>query len=227
MKKYKAIAFDLDDTLLDTSALLVPKASQQACQSMIDWGLHCDLQTCTELRLQMANQFSHPEIFRRLVAQFGCDHPEEAIQSAIQKFYNPEIPLALAPMPDALENLRYLKGHYALFLVTMGSPESQKKKVQALGLADYFQRIFFINGMKNESKKQAFEEILKSQNLQPSELLSIGNRLSTEIRDAKLCGCDTCYFAHGEHLGEKPQQPADHPDFTIRQHSELISTCHL
>ena len=84
-----------------------------------------------------------------------------------------------------------------------------------------------MDGMKKERKRQAFSEIIEALKINPSELLSIGNRLSQEIRDAKELGATTCYFKFGEHIGESPKSHLENPDFTIEKHSELIATCHL
>lgn len=227
MKQYKAIAFDLDDTLLDTSRLLIPLAAESACRRMIDRGLHCDLKTCLQLREELAHRLSHADLFAHIIMEVGCDHPHEAVQDAIHAFYSPPLPANLPLMEGARENLDHLRVDYDLFLVTLGQPDTQREKIRALGIEKYFREIFILDGFKGETKKSAFEKILHLRHLQPRELLSIGNRLSTEIRDAKKCGSDTCYFSYGEHAGEKPAEPADHPDFTIFHHQELIRTCRL
>lgn len=227
MKKYKAIAFDLDDTLLDTSRLLVPLASRDACLAMIQEGLQCDLESCTRMREDLASQFSHPEIFNRIAQTFGCTNEAAAVQKAIQTFYNPQIAEQLPLLEGAEENLRTLQKNYRLFLVTMGNPTAQKAKIQALRISPYFTGIYIVDGLQGERKESVFKKILDQEKLQPHELLSIGNRLSSEIRDAKKCGCDTCYFAYGEHVGEEPKTSFDQPDVTIYQHKELINACAL
>ncbi len=227
MKKYKAIAFDLDDTLLDTTNLLVPMASRNACLAMIAEGLQCDVEICHQMRQDLSNQMSHPEIFEKIVKTFGCKNEKTAIAKAIQTFYSPEIPLRLPLMSGAEQNLQSLQGHYKLFLVTMGNFKTQQKKIQSLGISKYFKEAFIVDGLKGERKEMAFKKILQQENIRPDELLSIGNRLSSEIRDGKKCGAETCHFSYGEHEGETPQTSFDHPDFTITEHKELIKTCAL
>lgn len=223
----KAIAFDLDDTLLNTSGLLVPEAAQKACLSLISVGATCTLEECLQLREKLAQQLSHPEIFGRIADEFDCPERDLGLQLAILDFYNPEIPEQLPLIDGALENLKSLHGKYDLYLVTMGIREAQEKKIKALGIRDYFKKIYILDSLRGERKKMAFEQILQLSQCQPVELLSIGNRLSAEIRDAKLVGAQTCYFPFGEHVGETPVTAADYPDFTIQVHSDLIKTCHL
>lgn len=225
--KYKSIAFDLDDTLLDTSGLLVPEAARRACQAMLNAGLQCHLEDCLKMRREMAADFSHTEIFTQMAQRFGTNQQSKAIQDALEEFYNPHVPPSLPLLPGSLENIETLKKSYSLFLVTMGSYETQVRKIKALNIEHHFHKIYILNGFIGEKKDQAFRDILKLQGHEPQELLSIGNRLSSEIREGKRIGADTCYFAYGEHLGEKPQYPEDHPDYTISHHKDLIATCGL
>jgi putative hydrolase of the HAD superfamily len=109
----------------------------------------------------------------------------------------------------------------------MGVYEAQVKKIKALNIEKYFKKIYILNGFVGERKETAFREIIRMTAHQPSELLCVGNRMSSEIRDGKRCGADTAYFAYGEHVGEKPAFPEDVPDFTVESHKELITKCQL
>lgn len=227
MNSIKCIAFDLDDTLLDTSHTLVPAASQKACQAMIDFGLECKLQECLDLRQSLAESLSHTEIFPEIVNRFPCKDPKSAVEAALKNFYGPEVPSYMNPMPGVIENLEYLKGKYKLFIVTMGQEETQKKKIEALRISHYFEKIYIVNGFKGDKKQQAFENIVLENNIQTHELLSIGNRISSEIHDANVIGAKTCFFAFGEHKNEKRRSAFDTPHFTVKNHRELLSTCEL
>lgn len=227
MGSFKCIAFDLDDTLVDTTHLLVPLAARRACEALRAEGLNLDIDACLAWRASKTAELSHEEIFRQLIQKHGAPFPERALQAAVKAFYNPEVPRKLPLMEGAEGNLKTLHEKYFLFLVTSGEPEAQQKKIEALQIKNYFRKVYLIDNFKKETKKEAFADILSREGIVPGELLSVGNRLSQEIRMAKVCGAKTCYFCHGEHVGEKPEQREDYPDFTIFKHSELITACDL
>ena len=225
---FKAIAIDLDDTLIDTSGIIVPLASRAAFEAMLKLGLEDNFLAFEQFRKIGALSMSHQLIFRKLAETMGPkENIEASSQAGIQAFYNPVLPSSLALLPGALENLITLKKKYSLFLVTSGAPEAQKDKVKKSGAEKYFDELFFMNSFKKERKKGAFQKIIQNLKIQPHELLSFGNRLSQEIRDAKELGARTCYFKYGEHLGEQPQDNFEIPDFAIDHHNELIPTCQL
>jgi putative hydrolase of the HAD superfamily len=223
MTNIKCIAFDLDDTLIDTSGLLVPEASRQACEAMKKLGLNCSLQECMSWREKLAKEMSHREIFLEIAKKYNHGGIENMAAAGIQTFYNPDIPKSLPLLPGAQTTLEYCLGEgYTLYLVTSGSPEAQRRKVKAAGLDDIFKKVYTLDGFKGEKKRIAFQDILKNEPINPRELLSVGNRLFEEIRQAKQLGATTCYFRYGEHVGEVPQVSEDHADYIVGSHEEFL-----
>lgn len=226
MTSIKSIAFDLDDTLLDTTNLIVPGAVSGSYAALIKGGIAATQAEMETLRSKWNKQMSHKEIFRKIADTFALKN-DQAVQEAIHAFYTPKVPTKLPLMAGALENLELLKKKYRLYLVTAGDLQTQQAKIKAMDIMSHFQDIYVIDGKKLQAKKDAFVNIIERDQIKAHQLLSVGNRLASEIRDAKLLGGATCYFAYGEHVGEVPEQDADRPDFTIHHHHELISTCSL
>lgn len=232
MQDIKVIAIDLDDTVLDTTHLVVPASARKSCEILFSKSKPPTpsedprMEEALRLRTQMAQGNSHRVIFKKIAAHFNIVDPD-LIDKATQSFYRPELPDKLPLIEGAQENIHYLKEKYSLYLVTSGDLETQKNKVKALGIEPYFKKIIICNSLNEETKRAAFQTIIKENNIKPWQMLSIGNRLSSETREAKKCGALTCHFAFGEHSGEIPIEPEDRPDFTITQHSDLISTCRL
>lgn len=225
--KFKAIAFDLDDTLVDTTHLLVPMASKAAFEAMAAEGLQTTFETFEAERRLGALSMNHQRIFQGIAERYGQPFSESLVNAGIKAFYYPPLPEKLGLLPGALENLNLLKPKYKLYLVTTGALKTQQEKVQRADIASYFEKMFFLDSFKKERKRIAFSEILTTLKIQPHELLVIGNRLSQEIRDGKELGCYTCYFKYGEHVGEVAQDKLEHPDIEIFEHKEFVQACQL
>lgn len=223
----RSIAFDLDDTLLDTTGLLVPKASQDAFQILIDAGLRLDLKTCEEQRLSLIKTISHKDVFKKLAHEYGTVATQDAVPLANNAFYHPRLPEKLDLLPGALENLNNLRDKYSLYLVTAGFQDAQAAKVKSLGIAHFFKKIIVVNSLNSEKKFTAFKMIIDDENIQANELLCIGNSLSSEIKDARQIGAWACYFEFGEDRGAVPKEPQFQPHFHIKTHQELITACQL
>lgn len=130
-------------------------------------------------------------------------------------------------MPGAKENLDKLKGKYRLFLLTLGHVEHQQQKVRSLGIEDRFEKIVYVDSHREASKIKGFERLIEHVDEKGETFLSIGNRRSMDIREAKKCGMKTCHFKYGEHQEEVVDCPEDIPDFEIHTHDELIAKCRL
>jgi len=223
----RAIAFDLDDTLLDTSGQLSPQAARNAFLILIDAGLNLTLAECEQKRTEMIRYISHKEVFEKLAQDFGTPETLAATPLATQAFYEPKVPSKLNLLPGALKNLDYLSKNYALYLVTAGNAIAQKEKIAALEIGHFFKEIFIVNSLAKERKLNSFKKILEIENLDSSELLCIGNSLSSEIADAVQLKAKSCFFDFGEDRGQLEKLASIKPDFHVTDHEGLISTCNL
>ena len=222
----KAIAIDLDDTLLDTSGLLAPKATLDAFNHLIKNGLTLTVEECEVLRIELIKSISHRDVFEKLAHQYGNKNTQNVVPETINLFYDPVIPQSLPLMEGARENLDYLKTKYHLYLVTAGTESSQLKKAAALGIKEDFKKIYVIDSLSKKRKKDAFLSVIHDLKIHPQELLCIGNSISSEMTDALNIQAMACYFEYGENRGELSFLPRK-PHFHIKHHSELISTCQL
>lgn len=170
MKKLTTLVFDLDDTLLDTTQLLIPIAKT-------------------------------PSFYKRI-----------------------QEPLPL--MKGALENLNHLKTKYRLILLTQGHIESQNHKVNSTGIRSFFSDVWIVDPQTSDTKLTYFSRLAESLP-KDEQFLSIGNRLSTDIREAKRVGGLTCWFRYGEHQNESIESVLDRADFQVETHAQLISICKL
>ncbi len=223
----KAIAFDLDDTLLDTSGLLAPKATREAFEILIKAGLKLSHDECERLRIEWIKEISHRDVFEKLALHHGSEDTRIAAEVATQLFYEPNLPEKLPLLEGARANIDYLKKRYSMFLVTAGTEDAQLRKAKALGVENDFKEIFVVNSLMKKRKKDAFLNIIAKSKIQPEQLFCIGNSLTSEIRDAIEIKAISCHFEFGEDRGRPAIDPLLRPTFHIKQHSELIKTCQL
>jgi putative hydrolase of the HAD superfamily len=227
----EVVIFDLDDTLIDTTHLVLPLAVKRSFHALIQAGAKTTLDELEKDRMMLRKQFSHNEIFPLLAQKYFAkttvpkDIIQLAVQKAIQCFYEPELYAPFPLIEGAQENLDKIFRKKIMYLVTAGVPHAQQKKIQACQIEKYFSECFFVESMKGLEKSVALKEILRRHHFRPSAILSIGNRLSSEIRESKKLGMQTCYFQFGEHQDEVPTGPDEFPDYTIHHHKELLTQC--
>lgn len=225
------LIFDLDDTLIDTTRLIVPQAAQKSCETLISGGIQATLQELLTRRKILAVGMSHSKIFPQLALEFGfpsnisSSHQKAVIDEAIHFFYNPSVPSPLPLIEGAREILEYFHARCPLYLVTAGTEVAQKDKIEKASVRGFFKECFVISTVTEKSKTPAFKKILEMEKCRPDECLSVGNRLSSEIADAKRLGMNTCHFRFGEHSAEVPKVPEEFPDHVINDLRELLRIC--
>lgn len=159
------------------------------------------------------------------------DTTKELLPIANTPTFREKISRPLSLMKGAEDNLKALAHKYNLFLLTQGDPEIQNLKIRNLPLQSYFSSIYVANKSQGESKKKYFEIILKNYLASnpegtPQHILSIGNRILTDLVPAFDLGYKTCHFEYGEHVDEGRDQSSK-INFKVKNHKELLSTCFL
>lgn len=224
----KLIIWDLDDTLLDTTKDIVPAALKDILQEWKKLDPQLSEKKFHERREQLLPFHSNREIFKILVSEFSFKDSQKALDIAIDFFYFPRLNHPFDLLPGALDNLKTLRQKkYQQILLTAGDEKVQMKKVEGVGIRDYFSNIFVADKNKNSEKDAFFSKFPGIFSVQTQEILSIGNRRQSEIRHAKLAGCHTCLFHYGEHVHEPIEVEADKPDFQVTEHKDVIRICKL
>ncbi|CAK4814131.1 unnamed protein product [Aphanomyces euteiches] len=94
--------------------------------------------------------------------------------------------------------LNALKGNYKLLLLTNGSPDLQKEKIDGVPeLAAYFDEII-VSGQFGEGKPaiSIFQHAMKLLNIEPAEGLMIGDKLTTDILGSNRVGMRNVWINH-------------------------------
>ncbi len=205
MKKYKSIFFDLDHTLWDfetnSRETLIELHGQYRLE---DYGINMPefLSTFKKINTGLWNLYDTGHIkqdvirlqrFHRVFQEFNVDEYDLSVQFSTD--YVGKSPKKKNLLPHAKEVLDYLNPNYPMHIITNGFSEIQSTKLSSSEILHYFQSIVTseLAGHKKPSK-EIFEYALQQNNLQPHEVVMVGDNLITDMGGAKNALLDTIYF---------------------------------
>ncbi len=193
--RVKAIIFDLDDTLYDCSGTLVLKSKKLAAK-IISKAIKCSEAEALKLQLELEGRLGpQADIVREIASLYNL--PEEFCKEITNAIDSLEIEGAIL-FPDTMDSINELKRFgYKLFLVTFGNREMQEKKIKVLGLERAFDEIIITENPRG--KEKCFKEILTKYDLEPEQVLCVGDKIKDEIEVGKRLGMSTALMKHGRH----------------------------
>ncbi|MGM5483799.1 MAG: uridine diphosphate-N-acetylglucosamine-binding protein YvcK [Nanobdellota archaeon] len=213
----KAIIFDLDDTLFDCTGQLVHQARKRAGEVMVQESIAEDFDEA--YKLQADYSFKHPgdEIF-----DFICEGYEKSIIDRIKNAFN-EISTDIKPYPEANKVLNELKVKgFKLFLVSYGKYSRQNKKIDILGLRDYFDKIIINDPSDNKNKKDVFLNLKNDFSLDSKNTFVVGDRLNSEIYWGNFLGMKTIRILKGKLKDVNENNYFEKADYNINDLKELL-----
>jgi putative hydrolase of the HAD superfamily len=215
----RGVFFDLDNTLIDRNAAFERYLTQwlrdnaptlpesrytheiQQIMNKDNWG-YCD-----------RSDFCH-----WLKAAYGLHQrdEEDMLQEILQ-----HIPLQLKPVPALLGGLAQLKEEYCLGIISNGSGHSQRAKMRQTALDTIFlNENVIIEGEIGFAKPHpvVFQRAVWVSNLQPEEILFVGDDPANDILGASQAGMKTCWVSYGRTF----PRLAIRPHFTVGHIFELL-----
>jgi len=229
-RPFDHLIFDLDDTLLDTYRQLLPRASREACAAMIEVGMKTTVEDALKAWDEFRSAKESEEIFAHLTKRFGVREGCDALavaQRGFHSFYNRRVETNISLFAGARELLIRLYGNYGLHLVTSGSRATQEEKIRILGIAAYFKSIGHVDPSRGERKKNAFAKIMEETGCPPERYLSVGNRVDTDVAEARAIGWKACWVRYGEHASLQPSSEIERPDFIVDNVVDVVEKCRL
>ena len=217
----KAAVFDLDDTLYDCSGLLVEAARRRAAKAMVQTGLPLSEEEAYQKQIEIVERFG-PRVnaFDKIAQMYGVG--EELVRAALEAYNSDEV-LKITPFPDVVPTLSRLReASIMTFLVTRGVHGRQERKVDMLGLRPYFDDVMISDEERGPTQEECYLDIMRSYSLHPSEVISVGDRIHSEITISNRLGMITVQMRHGRFKDLQPRSELEDPHFEIDQVSELI-----
>ncbi len=217
MSKIKAIIFDLDDTLFDQEQIR-DLAREQSIKVMIEKGLKCSIEQAMNILKEITPKTHTSNRFKELIKYFDC-YDNEIAKIGMQTYITSKFD-KIDTYPEAKEVLKKLKQNYKLILITEGISKQQNKKIDLLGIKEFFNYIFTVE--PGTKKNQSFLQTMSLLNLTSNEIIVVGDRLDKEIKAGNEVGIKTIRLLKGIYSSVQPQEPSEKPDFTINNLTEII-----
>ncbi|WP_165981985.1 YjjG family noncanonical pyrimidine nucleotidase [Macrococcus hajekii] len=197
---YKHLFFDLDHTLLDFEQgehLAITKVFESEGLAMTADLLE-QYQTINKGLWQALErgEIERDKILTRRFSDFFELHKISVEGRAKEQIFRTEINNSHHLMPHAIGILDYLKDKpVILSSATNGVYDTQMKRMKGSGIFPYFTH-HFISEEIGYSKPQPefFEYAMKRVGVESSEILMIGDSITSDIRGAAQMAIDTCYF---------------------------------
>ena len=230
----KVVCFDLDDTLCDSE-----KSTEAARLNIFNY-VGSKREGLNLSKFQRAYDEIWEDIekkYVRLITQLGIGEREIRIEHTNRVlracgFYDPQLAEKLTNVyweerrrtlnlfPDALPVLSSLRRTHNLSLLTNGTSDWQREKIEDLQITEYFDHII-IGGEVGYVKPnpEIFDILIARYAIPASQILYVGNNQEKDVIGARNSGLKTVWI---NRKGEKLNPGIPKPHYEIRTLSELI-----
>jgi len=217
MKRIKAVIFDLDDTLFDCSGTLSKNARKRAAKAMVAAGLKLS-EAEVYNKVDEISKSPRLDLFNELKKAYGIKD-ENIIEAGINAYNSDEVEnIRLFPgVGDMLERLNSC----LLILITSGVYARQKKKIELLGLEGKFDHIMIVDSERGKIKRNSFIGVMEKYHLKPSEIVCVGDRITSEIKIGNNLGMTTIQVLKGRFRHLKPTGIEEKADYQITHLNRL------
>ena len=202
----KAVFLDIDDTLLDFDAYV--RQSMKAGFEKFQLGAYDEnvYQIFKKINTQVWHELeqgklSYEELLKtrwnRVFSAMNIDYDGVIFE----KYFKDCLFDSAIPVSGAMDLLQYLKGRYLLCAASNGPYDQQVNRLKIGGMLPFFSHLF-ISGQIGHAKpsKEFFDHCLhvvnadRAEKILPSEILMIGDSMTSDMAGALDSGIKTCYF---------------------------------
>lgn len=190
-----AVLFDLDGTLVEyerpTAEVLDLAFERAGTDPFFDVGEYLD-----RFNDHLAPGVSIAEGRASCFAAIAedCGHDSERGRAVAEAFAESRDHSRVELVAGARETLDALAADHALGVVTNGPPGMQTTKLEAAGLADYFETVVFAgHDAAPKPDPEPFEVALDTLDSYPSRAVHVGNSLSSDVAGAHAAGLQSVW----------------------------------
>ncbi|MBD3230849.1 MAG: TIGR02253 family HAD-type hydrolase [Candidatus Lokiarchaeota archaeon] len=244
----KALIFDLDDTLFDSSKL-AEDARREAIKAIneLESSINIDEDECYEVLLDVITEFGSnysyhfDQLIKRIngiskIYSYGIEDfiagkemippPKMLVQAAVIAYHNVKF-TDIKPFDDVIPFLRQARNKYKdikISVLTDGLPEKQYEKILRLKIHPYLDDITISDevGVRKPNTKLYSLGLGRLGELKPEESIYIGDHYSTDIVPSKNIGINSVLIHRGGKYDRKVTGKIK-PDFEIDNLFELFN----
>ncbi len=212
----KAVFFDIDDTLLDTSSF-AELARHAAINTMVENGLPLDSDKAYELlnEIIVEKGSNYDKHFNVLTKKIFKEEKPLLIALGMITYHNVKFAL-LRPFPRTSNILIYLKSKgYRLGVISNGITIKQWEKLVRLNLHYFFDEIITSEEVGVEKPNKAiFKDALDKMNCKAEKSIMIGNKFEVDIMGAVDAGMSAILV--NSHISEEKKQKIKDENLDIK-----------
>ena len=213
-EKLKAILFDLDDTLYMEKEFV--KSGFKAVASFIQNDNGIDEDIVYDNLLSIFNSGKRKNIFDTYISKFGKINFSISELVDLYRSHLPNINL----LPGIHEYLILLNKDYKLGLVTDGYIQTQKNKINALGLNNIFDQILITEELGRKFWKPSivpFSTICDKLGVIPTDAIYIADNPKKDFKGPNQLGMDSMRLRlrEGEHYRSEPSNKGFAPAIDV------------
>ena len=186
----KAVFFDIDDTLLDTSHF-AETARQAAIEAMVENGLPLEKDEAYELLKKIISEkgSNYNKHFNVLTKEVLGKEDPFLIALGMTTYHNVKFAL-LRPFPRTTDILLYLREKgYRLGAISNGITIKQWEKLIRLRIHSFFDSVITSQEIGIEKPNvEIFQEAMKQLNCKAEKSIMVGNKLDIDIMGAVNSG---------------------------------------
>ena len=220
MANIKAIIFDLDDTLYDMQEQRIEPALEKAVTAMVQSGLDTTKEDAFRIIKNLFTTNLKKNNFLELSNLYnnGTKDEIEKIANIGKKAYYSYKSKTLKPFEGVKEMLSRLEKKYTLALITFGDPDTQNKKIDQLGIREYFD---IVTITQNPDKEECFLDVIDQLGIKQNYMMTVGDRIDSEITIGNKLGMSTTRLLKGRYKNLRPDNNLEEPDHTLNRINEL------
>lgn len=218
----KAVFFDMDDTLYDTSGFAAI-ARRAAVKSMVHNGLKCTEDEGYDCLMEIVKEkgSNYDKHFNILTKEINGDEDPLIIVNGIITYHNTKFAM-LKLEPESFSILLYLKSKgYKVGLITNGKEVKQWEKLVRLGVYPFFDDVVTseVAGVEKPDP-EIFKIAMDRLNVTAGTSLMIGNNFEVDILGACKAGIQSMII--NSKLTPEQKKILDESNYSVTELNSLI-----